>query len=424
MFKVQRVEIDGFWGNCNLQTNLHDDVNIFIGRNGSGKTTFINFLEATLTADMELLASLQFKEIRLWLKNDKKRRKISIIRTRDVTYDKLLFKIGTEHHELLLLPREIEYRRKGIHPKYIDAINQVRSSLIKIINISWLSVHRELLEDEYRDPYTRRTSTEKNPVDRRIEDLTKRFTRYQLQLQSEINKLSDDFRKQVLASMLYSQEFDTFHTKQEVNLDFKSVKDGLMRTYSDLGALDTQIEKRIGEHISRIEKSVNAFREYKNKKGGILVDDILPLSLLSRTQHILNLSTDVEKKKNDILNPVNVYLNILRKFAEDKEFSLNPDLSGELLISKGKIFLPLEQLSSGEKQLFILLTEALLQKGQRFVFIADEPELSLHIEWQKEVLASIWTLNPNSQIIVATHAPQIAGGWRDRIIRMEEIIHE
>lgn len=223
--------------------------------------------------------------------------------------------------------------------------------------------------------------------------------------------------------MLYSQEFDTFHAKQEVNFDFKSVKDGLVRTYSDLAALDPEIERMIGEHVKRIEKSIVAFRDFEKKKG-ISIDDILPLSLLSRTQHILNLSTDVENKKNEILNPVNVYLNILRKFAKDKEFRLNPDQSGELLISKGRTPLPLEQLSSGEKQLFILLTEALLQRSQRFIFIADEPELSLHIEWQKEVLASIWTLNSNSQIIVATHAPQIAGGWRNRIIRMEEIIHE
>lgn len=169
MFKVKRVEIDGFWGNCDLKTDLYDDVNIFIGRNGSGKTTFINFLEAALTADLDLLALLKFKEIRLWLKNEKKTRKISIVRTPDITYDKLLFKIGKHTNELPLVSREIEYRRKGIHPKYIDAINDVRNSLTKLVSISWLSVHRELLEDEYRDPYTRRAATEKNPVDRRIE---------------------------------------------------------------------------------------------------------------------------------------------------------------------------------------------------------------------------------------------------------------
>ena len=45
MFKIQRVEIDGFWGSLNLRAELHGGVNIFIGRNGTGKTTFINMLE-------------------------------------------------------------------------------------------------------------------------------------------------------------------------------------------------------------------------------------------------------------------------------------------------------------------------------------------------------------------------------------------
>jgi predicted ATPase len=424
MFKVQRVEIDGFWGSFNLRTNLHDDVNVFIGRNGSGKTTFINFLEATLTADLDLLESLQFKEIRLWLKNKKRTKKISIHRIPDVTYDRLNFKIGRRPIELPLIPREIELRRRRIHPKYVDAINEVRDSLAKIVNISWLSVHREILEDEYRDPFTRRTMTEKNPIDRRIEDLTKRFTQYQLQLQSEINKLSIEFRKQVLASILYSEQFDRFDIEQEIPPDFQSVRDRLLRTYSDLGALDPEVESRIGEHISRIEKSIKALREYTSDQKALTVDDVLPFSLLRRTQHIIDLSTNAEHMKNKILKPVSTYLDILKKFAKDKEFHLNPDLSGELLISKGKTFLPLEQLSSGEKQLFILLTEALLQKGQQFVFIADEPELSLHIEWQREILSSVRILNSNSQIIVATHAPHIAGGWRNKIIKMEEIIHE
>ena len=80
MFKVKRVEIDGFWGSFTLRTNLHDDINIFIGRNGSGKTTFINFLEATLTADLDLLGSLQFNKIRIWLKNGKKLKKSLLLK--------------------------------------------------------------------------------------------------------------------------------------------------------------------------------------------------------------------------------------------------------------------------------------------------------------------------------------------------------
>ena len=81
----------------------------------------------------------------------------------------------------------------------------------------------------------------------------------------------------------------------------------------------------------------------------------------------------------------------------------------------------MKTLSSGEKQLFILLTEALLQKESNYLFIADEPELSLHIKWQKQILSEMLSINPNAQIIVATHSPEVASNYPNRIINMANI---
>ena len=423
MFKIKTVEIDGFWGNYKLCTNLNDDVNIFIGPNGSGKTTFINFLEATLTADLDLLESLQFKEIKLRLQDDSHTRTILVQKMQDTPFDILRYRISRNNIELPLIPEELSYKRRRVYPEFFDAISEIQSQLRRLVNISWISVHREILDDEWKDPATRRTEPEKNPVDRRIQDLTKRFTKYQLQLQSEINSLSDRFRRNVLVSMLYHKSLDTFSLTQEKQ-DFQALGSGLVNTYSDLGVLDPDVKGRIDEHVAKIERSIMAIDEYqKDKEKVITIDDILPSSLLNRTRHVLDLSTTLENDKKEILKPVQTYLDILKSFATDKEFQLNPDHSGEILIKIGKTNLSLEQLSSGEKQLFILLTEALLQKGESFVFLADEPELSLHIEWQRKIVKSIRTLNQHSQIILATHSPEVGGGWRNKIIGMKEIIY-
>lgn len=88
-----------------------------------------------------------------------------------------------------------------------------------------------------------------------------------------------------------------------------------------------------------------------------------------------------------------------------------------------RVPIELKSLSSGEKQLFILLTEALLQKENNYLFIADEPELSLHIDWQKRILQEMLTLNPNAQIIVATHSPEIAGNYPDKVVNMKNITY-
>jgi ABC-type lipoprotein export system ATPase subunit len=425
VFKIQTIQIDGFWGKFRLITDLNDDINIFIGRNGTGKTTLINFLQAIMTADLDLLASLQFDTVKLLLKDYDKTRTIEVSRMPDeVEYGMVKYRIGRHSVPLPLLPREMEYRRRRLHPKFLNSLNEVRESLGKLATIVWISVYRELLEDEYREPFSHRPTYEKNPIDRRLDDLANRFTQYQLQLQSEINHLSDSFRNKVLASMLYNESFDKFSLGQEGNLDLAKVKKGLLHTYEELGALEPEVSKSIDNHIQKIAKAIQLRKDFDpSKNQRITIDDLLPLSLLRRTQHIVDLSTEVENQKKAIFEPVDSYLNILRDFAIGKNFKLDSKLSGELQVQLGDKILPLDQLSSGEKQLLILFTEALLQKKQRCVFIADEPELSLHIEWQRKVIDTIRSLNPNSQLIVATHSPEIAGHWRSKLIRMEDIVH-
>jgi predicted ATPase len=55
----------------------------------------------------------------------------------------------------------------------------------------------------------------------------------------------------------------------------------------------------------------------------------------------------------------------------------------------------------------------------------DEPELSLHLAWQLQLINIIQQLNENCQLIIATHAPGIfSKGWNDKITKMEDIIKE
>jgi predicted ATP-binding protein involved in virulence len=70
---------------------------------------------------------------------------------------------------------------------------------------------------------------------------------------------------------------------------------------------------------------------------------------------------------------------------------------------EGKINLP--SLSSGEKQLFFISLAAL--RSANHSLIIDEPELSMHVDWQKKLVSSLLQLNSNMQLIMATHSPEI-----------------
>lgn len=82
----------------------------------------------------------------------------------------------------------------------------------------------------------------------------------------------------------------------------------------------------------------------------------------------------------------------------------------------------LDQLSSGEKQLLLLLTTVFLQDEKPNVLLMDEPEISLHIGWQDQLISILRELNPQCQLILTTHSPNIfANGWEDRIVFMEDL---
>lgn len=427
MFRLKNVDIKGFWGQYSIETNFNDEVNIFIGRNGTGKTTFINLLQAVISVDLELLFRLQFDSITLNLNEGIKNRKIEVKKiAHDLQYKELHYQIGTKKYKLPIIPdSELRYltKRNGrIHPKFFIEIQEIKTIIGKLINVSYLSVNRDnILKDDSRDI---RRDEIYNAIDVRLEELISKLTTYQFLLESELSKLSKKFQEDVLRSMLYNEEFDKVDINEIVKPDLRRINLGLKQAYRGLGILDDETEKTIEKHVLAIEKAANSINNYiEDRKNPVYPNDVTPLTLLRRTKKINDLSSELEGRKKKIFERLDDYIKLLNEFHETKDFILQDSKIGGLAIIKNKKEILLSQLSSGEKQLIILLTEALLQKGKQTLFIADEPELSLHIEWQRKVISSIKKLNPNSQIIVATHSPEIVGKFQNSTINMEQIIN-
>lgn len=80
------------------------------------------------------------------------------------------------------------------------------------------------------------------------------------------------------------------------------------------------------------------------------------------------------------------------------------------------------QLSSGEKQILSILLTVLVEDNKNYVLFMDEPEVSLHVDWQQQLIGLILQLNPNVQIILTTHSPAvIMDGWMDKVTEVSDI---
>ncbi|MGN1354187.1 MAG: AAA family ATPase, partial [Alloprevotella sp.] len=97
-------------------------------------------------------------------------------------------------------------------------------------------------------------------------------------------------------------------------------------------------------------------------------------------------------------------------------------MSNELSFLQYDETLPPYLLSSGEKQMLVILLTALTEDEQPYVLFMDEPEASLHFEWQKRLITMVRELNPNAQIVLTTHSPAvIMDGWEDAVTEVGDI---
>ena len=101
------------------------------------------------------------------------------------------------------------------------------------------------------------------------------------------------------------------------------------------------------------------------------------------------------------------------KFTEDKNIFIQSHNNNRLKIN---------QLSAGEKQLLIILFTIFLQEQKPYIVLLDEPEISLHLSWQEKLIDTILAINPNCQLLIATHSPSIFGmGWGDKFINIDKL---
>ena len=92
------------------------------------------------------------------------------------------------------------------------------------------------------------------------------------------------------------------------------------------------------------------------------------------------------------------------------------------IVSKGQI-LPIDALSSGEKQILLIMLRVFLLEGKESYVFLDEPETMLDISWQHELINMLIRLNPKAQFFITTHSASLGDKrWRNRTIRMVDVI--
>ena len=136
----------------------------------------------------------------------------------------------------------------------------------------------------------------------------------------------------------------------------------------------------------------------------------IPSYIATRRNYLATIEEDLTMKEvtNKVLNEINGIFDILELDVKLKGFSKDEKTMPIFENSAGEEF-DINNLSSGEKQLFLRTLSIKMLEPNNSIILIDEPELSLHPKWQQRIIEVYKKIGENNQIIVATHSPHILG---------------
>ena len=163
----------------------------------------------------------------------------------------------------------------------------------------------------------------------------------------------------------------------------------LVQEYKFINIVNTNLIKDIPSYIAT--KMISAMLKNKNEKVG-----------------------DVQKKVFNEINEIFENLSIDVKVEDISQDGRNITLFTN---SSGDKF-DINELSSGEKQLFLRTLAIRMLNPENSIILIDDPELSLHPKWQQRIVDVYRKIGKNNQIIIATHSPHILGSVRKENIML------
>ncbi len=426
MNKIERIEIFGFWGDRTIDISLFSDVNFFIGFNGTGKTTIINMIAASLSADFSALEKLPFDKIRIKFSEVGGSRKptVEVEKSNDeeYRYPVIIYKVrakASEKYQEYTLDslREGIRRRSGmprgrrslIDGRLTASHYDVLTALKSIVDVSWLSIHRSPLTKNYHE------NSYESSVDQKLEELSNSLAKYFSVLSSQSSDKVDNFKRNIVLHLLNFKNSDTI-VKHMRSFEPEEERRALIDLFDQLGIKKRDTESKIDNYLAKTKHVLNKIESNDNS---LSLDDIFALNNLYQGRHIIEEWDELSQEQEEVLSPKSVFSDMLSGLFQRKRVYIN-DRNEIAAVTDSEKLLNVKDLSSGEKQLIIILGEALLHEKRPCIYIADEPELSLHMAWQESLISNLLQLNPNMQIICATHSPDVVSTYSDKIFNMND----
>ena len=427
--ELRRILYKGVHGHLSGELKFQQGENFLVGINGCGKTTVLNLIRWVLGPSLPDLCTLEHDSIVLDLKHgnylysiqsrlQKAKHELKVV-TKDKSRD---FKpISTTLHahphtmKNLGYLREVReaYEHLSPEPHEVATWSFLLEDLPSPVFVG-LGRHVEdvPLAPAQRTVRGRVRGSENRPATLTATELMRdAFNSARRQL-VEIN---DDLNRKVLelsfSGVISKNVLRTTGTAQGMREKIGQLKDKFTKS-SDEGDYSKALSS--AEVRSAIVKYLGELEELLSRGG---TDDGVWVTLnqhnFDRAAKMFDLFEKHEARAHGVQNEIETFISTVNTFLTDssKQIHFDADTGNPYFsFGSGEGRMSLFDLSSGEAQIVILLSYFAFLAKTGVPIIIDEPELSLHVQWQKHFVEAVKrVMPPECQTIMATHSPEICG---------------
>jgi predicted ATPase len=364
---IKSFSVSGLNRSRNYKINFHPDVNIITGTNGSGKTNLVKLLWYMLSGNLErILPEISFKDAKLV--TDKITLSIQNKTNIELGLNKMTVSMKTEGDHIE--KHAIEYRSIEEACQWLNELNR------KIIRHTDSSIFF--------------------PTFRRIEGgfaLRTPLAHRPYETEGDFNSINRIFRE-------YSARISVRQHLFVTSVSADDMVRIVTNKYAEASAETNKLHTELSSYIMRITGDTESSPAKSNSKSNSALDRIREKAAIIRGKQEL------------ALKPFSVVSNAVKNIFQHPGIRM----TDSIIFGNEKGCIDVDLLSAGEKQMLGFLCYNTLFKDS--VFCIDEPELSLHPDWQRTLIPMLLDQKSGNQIIATTHSPFIISKYPDKEIRL------
>ena len=384
---IRYLKVKGLNKRLNSEFEFNEDLNIFTGPNGSGKTTLLKLIWYFISGNLQqIILEIPFRTISI--QTDLFALSMKWVKPDQVTFD---YNFGKKEsvYEFIVIDEETG----RVNRKDMDWVNVLEKRIARTTKLSLFFPTFRRIEGGFS-----RVPTDTN------DSATWILTPAPEMLQASISRFSD--------------EVSINGHKFIASISTEDLRELLTQKYADIYEEIIIRQSQVLEEISK---------EMQNNPDKDKVSEI-PQDPLT----VLNAIQKVNAEREQLSKPFSVLSELSRKILRYNAIHVTGGVVGGettkgitleeggdgITVGEAKDAISSDKLSSGEKQILSFLCYNAFSK-ETAIFI-DEPELSLHVDWQRILLPTLLEQSTTNQFFIATHSPFIYTMYPDKEFMLDD----